>query len=121
VVDPFDLAYLRLSQDFAAAVGVKKVLTTVPVRRPSPEWFVRTHPDPAYRLPTVLLELKEDREIYLVDRALWAALASERTVSTRLLTTAINRQGVVFLWPNRLPGPDGKIDAWGRSALEAAE
>ena len=37
------------------------------------------------------------------------------------LYTAINRQGVVFLWPVRLPGPDGKVNEWWRSAGEAAE
>src|SRR5436305_101953 len=43
--DPFDLDSLRLSQDFASAVGVKQLITTVPVRKPSKEWFVRTYPD----------------------------------------------------------------------------
>ena len=57
--DPFDLASLRLSQDFASAVGVKKLVTTIPVKKPSKEWFVRTHPDPDYRLQTAVLELKE--------------------------------------------------------------
>jgi hypothetical protein len=36
------------------------------------------------------------------------------------LFTAINRQGVLFLWPIRLPGADGKLDTWSQSALEAA-
>jgi hypothetical protein len=27
----------------------------------------------------------------------------------------------VFLWPVRLPGPDGKLNEWWRSAAEAAE
>ena len=34
---------------------------------------------------------------------------------------AINKQGVVFIWPVRLPGQDGKIDDWSRSAIEAAD
>jgi len=38
-----------------------------------------------------------------------------------LLHAAINRQGVTFLWPVKLPGPDGKINEWHRSAQEAAE
>jgi hypothetical protein len=38
-----------------------------------------------------------------------------------VIYTAINRQGVVFLYPIRLPGPDGKIDDWNRGALEAAQ
>ena len=119
--DPFDLASLRLSQDFASAGGVKRVVMTVPVRKPSKEWFVRTHPDKDYRLQTAVLELKEDREVYLVTQGLWAELASETTFSPRLLVTSVSRQGVLFLWPIRLPGPDGRLDDWSRSALDAAD
>jgi len=118
--DPFDLTRLRLSQDFLGAAGVKKVLTTCPVRKPSKEWFVRVHPDTAYHLQTCVIELKEDNEVYLVDRPLWGHLVSESTFSPRALFTSINRQNVLFLWPIRLPGPDGKLDDWNRSALEAA-
>jgi hypothetical protein len=119
--DPFDPARLRLDQDFGAKLGVKKLLTTVPVRKPSKETFVRTHPDSAYSLTTGVIELKEDQEIYLVDPCLWPALAEETTFTPRLLVTAVTRQGALFLWPIRLPGPDGKIDDWNRSALVAAE
>lgn len=118
--DPFDPERLRLSQDFAAGLGVKKALLTVPVRKPAKEWWVQVHPDPDFRLQTAVLELKEDRETYLVDPSLWPELATESTFSPRGLFTAVNRQGVLFLWPVRLPGPDGKIDEWSRSALEAA-
>ena len=118
--DPFDPASLRLSQDFAANLGVKKALVTVPVRKPDKAWFVRVHPDEGYSLQTCVIELKEDREIYLVAPALWPALAGEPTLSPRALFTAVNKQGVVFLWPVRLPGADGKLDSWSQSALEAA-
>ena len=65
--NPFDPASLRLDQNFADTVGVKKLLTTVPVRKPNRQDFVRVHPDPAYRLtPAAIIELKEDREVYLV-------------------------------------------------------
>ena len=118
--DPFNLASLRLTQDFASTVGVKKLVTTIPVKKPSKEWFVRTHPDPAYWLQTAVLELKEDRETYLVAPGLWPGLTSDPTFSPRELVTAINRQGVLFLWPIRLPGADGKLDDWSRSAMDAA-
>jgi hypothetical protein len=118
--DPFDPARLRLSQDFLAAAGVKKLLTTVPVRKPSKEWFVRCHPDPAYRIETCVIELKEDNETYLVDPQLWPELAGESTFSPRALITSVNKQNTVFLWPVRLPGPDGRHDDWSKSALEAA-
>lgn len=118
--DPFDLSKLRLSQDFVASAGIKKILTTVPTRKPSKEWFVQTHPDQNYRIQTYVIELKEDSETYLVVPELWPNLSMETTFSPRLLITSINRQGVLFLWPIRLPSADGRHDEWSRSALEAA-
>ena len=95
-------------------------MTAVPVRKPPKECFVRTHRDESYWLRTHVLELKEDREIYLVDPALWPTLACESTFGPRLLVTTVTRQGVLLLWPIRLPGHDERIDEWNRSALEAA-
>lgn len=119
--DPFDPARLRLSQDFGASLGVRTVLTRVPVDKPPKSWWVRTHPDQAYRLPTGLLEAGDDRERYLVDPALWPELAAEPAFFPVLLITSVSRQGVAFLWPIKLPGPDGKPNPWHQSALDAAE
>lgn len=69
-----------------------------------------------------MIELKDERgETYLVAPSLWGELACENTFSFRQLLTAVNRQGVVFLWPIKLPGPDGRQDEWSPSALEAAD
>ena len=40
--NPFDPAALRLDQSYADTVGVKKLLTTVPVRKPNRQDFVRS-------------------------------------------------------------------------------
>ena len=117
--DPFNPAALRLSQDFAATAGVKKLLTRVPVRKPTRQEFVRVHPGEDYRLTTTALELKEDRDTYLVAPLMREDLLSEAVPVTLFL--AINRQRVIFLWPCRLPGPDGRSNPWHTSALEAAE
>jgi hypothetical protein len=117
--DPFDPSRLRLSQNFTATVGVKKRLTTVPVRKPSKQDFIRVHRDSTYRLETAVLELKDEGETYLVDPNLWPELAGE--LIPKVLYLASNRQKVVFLWPIRLPDDEGKLDDWNRSALEAAE
>ena len=101
-------------------VGVKKLLTTVPVRKPNRQDFVRVHPDAAYRLiPAAIIELKEDREVYLVTPRMAIELPGEFAAAA--LFTTINRQGVLHLWPVKLPGPDGKHNEWHRSAAEAAE
>ena len=119
--DPFDPASLRISPDFATNAGVRRHLLNIPIRKPTKESFVRTHPDPAYSLETLILELKDsDREMYLVAPHLRADLASEPTVGPRRLITSVDRQGNAFLWPIRVPAPDGRVDTWNQSALEAA-
>ena len=117
--DPFDLASLRLNPSFLETAGVKKLLTTVPARRPNPQDFVRVHPSPEYRADFALIDLKDEREDYLVRPEVLPDLAGEVVFKT--IFTAINRQGVVFLWPVRLPAPDDRKTEWPRSAREGAE
>ena len=75
--DPFNLNKLRLSQDFDANLGVKKALLTVPVRKPNRQEFIRVHPGEDWRLATMILELKEKGETFLVDQNLWGDLQQE--------------------------------------------
>src|SRR5579864_3919965 len=119
-LDPFDPARLRMDQNYEERAGVTKLLITVPVHKPKNTWFVRTHPDENYRLTTGVIELKDDNEIYLVDRSLWPELVREPTFGERLLWVATNVQKVLFLWPLHLPGPDGKINSWHGSELKVA-
>jgi hypothetical protein len=117
--DLFDLARLRIGQNFTETVGVKKGLLTVPVRKPSTtQTFIRVHPDEAYRETFAVLEQKEDRTNYIVLPEIAEQIPGE--VVAKQLFTTIDRQGIVSLWPIRLPGPDGRLDAWNRAALEAA-
>src|SRR5262245_40731166 len=118
-LDPFDLASLRLNSSFTETAGVTKLLTTVPARRPSPQDFVRVHPAAEYRADFAMVDLKEDREDFLVRPEILPELAGEVVFKT--IYTALNRQGVVFLWPVWLPAPDGRRNDWARSAREAAE
>ena len=119
-LNPFDPAALRLDQSFAETAGVKKLLTTVPVRKPNRQDFVRVHPGADYRLtPAATIQLKEDRETYLVTPAMASELPGEFAAVT--LFTTMNRQGVLQLWPVKLPGADGKHNEWHRSEAEAAE
>jgi hypothetical protein len=117
--DPFDPASLRLSQDFGAMVGGEKVLSTVPVRKPSRENWFRVHPDEAYRLDTIVCELKEDSETFLLSGELRGLLGTEPTLRAVTLYTCIDRANNVFLWPIPLPGSDGKDNPWHQSAREA--
>jgi hypothetical protein len=117
--DPYDLETLRLDPSFLEMAGVKKVLATVPVGRPHPQDFVRVRPGKEYRNTFAVVDWKEDREFYVVVPTVAAELPGE-CVSVALYT-CINRQGVVRLWPIKLPGPDGRVIEWHRSQAEAAE
>jgi uncharacterized protein YbdZ (MbtH family) len=115
----FDLKNLRLDQNFVETAGVKRLLTTVPVRKPGKQDYVRVHPHPDYRANVALLELKDDREIYLLTPAMALELPGEFFMATLYVT--INRQNVLSLWPVKLPAPDGRQLEWHRSAAQAAE
>ena len=78
------------------------------------------HPEDSWRLQTAVLEVKDDNETYLVAPQFWPELMSRGEIIPKILFTAISKQGVVFLWPIRLPGEDDRLDSWNQSALEAA-
>jgi hypothetical protein len=115
----FNFDKLRLSQNFSEIVGVKKALLTVPVRKPNRQEFIRIRPGEEWRFETAVLELKQERETYLIDSELWNELPGE--IIPKVLFTTINRQGTLTLWPVKLPDQDGRHDQWSRSALEAAK
>jgi len=120
--DPtIDLDRLRLSQNFADVVGVKKQLSVVQVRKPDRQSWIRVRSEPEWSLTTATLTVKEERgaETYILDRGLWESLPGE--LKPTMLVVGISRQEVVFMWPLRLPGSDGRSDPWIRSALVAAE
>jgi hypothetical protein len=119
--DPFDPTALHLGADYSEGLGVRKVISTVPVRKPNKsEWF-QVRPGPAWRLQTALLEVEAgvDRAVYLVAKHLWADLSGE--IAPALVLTCTNRAGDLFLWRVKLPGPDGRTNTWTESALRIAQ
>ncbi len=115
-----DLESLRARQDFVGQTGVKKILGTVPVRRPGPQDFFRVRPEREFRFEFHCIELRDDNEIYIVDQSMVRDLASEITLRT--FYTVMTRQGVLTLWPAKTPNPDGGLGyEWQISAMRAAE
>ena len=88
-------------------------------RKPNRHEFVRVRPGEDCRLQTAIFEDKVSRDTYLVDRSLYAELGVE--IFPVCLFTTITRQGDLFLWKVRLPGADGRSNAWNESALAAAQ
>jgi hypothetical protein len=119
VLNPFSPENLRIDLNFTEGVGVKKAIITVPVKKPNGQDFIRVHPSPDFRLAVAIIELRDDRESFLVPPSIARDIPGEYLTVT--MHTCINRQGVLFLWPVRLPGADGRQLEWHRSAAEAAE
>jgi len=119
--DPFDPASLRLDADYSEGLGVRKVITTVPNRKPNKsEWF-RVRPGEEWQLQTAVLELEKgvERMTYLVAPSLRTELSGE--VTPALLLTCVNRANDLFIWRVKLPGSDGRSNTWTDSALQIAK
>ena len=115
--NPFDPDNLRITGD-VNTVGAEKLLVRVKVRKPSKQEYFRIHNGPDYRLPCAILEIKDEREVYLVTPDVLPVLAEDvRHVELRLCQ---NRQGIPFLWHVPMPSPDGLTNSWHESAREAA-
>jgi hypothetical protein len=117
--DPFDLEALRLDPAYEKAAGVRKVVTTVPVRKPHDQEWIRVHPDPAYRGNFSCIRMKDEGEYFLVTPQIARDFEAEITPVT--LYTCMNTSGVPILWPIRLTSPDGRQSTWAASAHEAAQ
>lgn len=117
--NPFDPASLRIDPSQDIELGAKKLITSVDVRKPSPQDFFRTHPGADYRMLVAIVELKGTREIYAVVPAVANLIPDEiKRVELRLYIT---RAGVISLWPVAVPTSDGRENAWHTSARFAAE
>ena len=121
--DPFDLKALREPQSL---VQVRKRRLSVPARKkPNRLDFVRTHPDPEYRVTLPIFRPGKsdsggDEEMYFVHATVLGEMMSECRMHT--IFTAVNLQGNVFLWCVPLPLDDGKEpNTWLMTNRAAAE
>lgn len=114
-----DLKSLRLSANFGATLGVKKLLNNVPVSKPKKPQFFRTHASNEMTFPAMILENKEARESYVVVTEV--AQEISELVRPVMLHAAIDRQNNVFLVPVPLPGEDGTRNPWHESLAQAVE
>ncbi|MBU9171550.1 MULTISPECIES: hypothetical protein [Burkholderia] len=90
----------------------------VPIRKPSPQAYVRVNPNPDWTIPVAVVELKEDNDVYLVRPELYPALAQE--AKAKQLYVGVTRDGNPFVWLVNMPGPDGRLDTWSQSAHAGA-
>ena len=119
VPNPFDPARLRIGQRFEEGADVRQVLVSVQVRKPQRQEFIRVNPDPEMSIAVALLELKSERQTFIVDPALAPTLPGEAV--SKMLYTAVTTTGNVFLWPVKLPDEQDSLDEWNAVSHQAAE
>jgi hypothetical protein len=110
--DPFDPEALRLTGDALSNRNVKRHHLSLQVRNPDRAWWVRAHPDPAYRLLTGVIELRGDRGsgVFLVAPAFRDELAADPCYRAKLLVLAVNTQKLPFIWGLNLQDDTRKND-----------
>jgi len=114
-----NLNALRLPTNYGANLGVKKLLSIIPVCKPRKNQFFRTNQSAEMKFPTTILELKEIGETYVVTPDV-AQNISELVRPVELFA-AIDRQNNVFLIPVPLPDESGNRNQWHESLLAAIE
>jgi hypothetical protein len=97
-------------------IGQKLVSRNVPIRKPGALEYFRTHP--AQCLDTIVVEDKENREVYFATPAVMGVLVAQGLAKTKRLVRIITRQGVNAVWPIGIED-DGRINSWYESAREA--
>jgi hypothetical protein len=120
IPDPFAPENLRLDQSFSETVSVKKLLTTIPVRKPSRQVFFRVHPSPEYREMFPIIDLKDDREEFIVHKAVLPDLATEvvhkQASIARMRSSLISSQCF-----RKIPSIDTSIGVpWWSKAVQSA-
>lgn len=118
-IESLSLEKFRLSQSFNTSVGVKKQLSTIPVRKPNKTGFIRVKlQEVGEAYECYVLENKEMDETYLIIPELAEEIQHELT--PKRLYLAIDKQNNIFIWPVKLPDESGKLDHWNESAHVAA-
>ncbi|WP_419739248.1 hypothetical protein [Ruegeria sp.] len=117
--DPFALDNLTVDGTSMEDLGIERPILVVPVTKPNPQDFFRVHPNPKYHLVARVLELKAEREVYLVTKAVWPLLPGETKLVK--LVTYQTRHGGVALWPLKLAEDGARENPRNISARKAAE
>ena len=112
----------RVGQDYSQLMQQQRKQTTLRVRKPGRQEWIRVHSEEDYRqLARVFVDQQDiGKDVYWIDDDLAATLAPEDTRLVELLAS-INRQGEIFLWQLSVPSGDGRTNDWTASAREIAE
>ena len=95
--DPFNAKALRLPPAFEHNAGVRKVISTIPVRKPHSQEWIRVHPGEEFSENFGVIILKDDNEVYLLHPNMVGAYENEMTRVRIFVCMSMNKN--LFLWP----------------------
>jgi hypothetical protein len=123
--NPFNLKSMALDQKYLEKAGTTKLLTTIPVGKPKSQFFIRVHPDPAFRSVYGILKLSAEGKIgdefYVVDLPLLDELAGEPQLKPHTLYIYVTKQGNLGVWPIPYSEEGGRVNDWARTSTIGAE
>jgi hypothetical protein len=108
-----DLSKLEVQP--GAQVGAREILSTIAVRRPKNNEFVRT--DPTRSLVSQIYEDRDEGETYFIAPHIRPLLIAG--VATKLLVLTVNQVGVPFIWPVPCLEDATRRNLWNESARAA--
>ena len=113
---PIDISLLRIATNYGDKLAVKKILVSVPVRKPNKSTFFRVRDGEDWEFLAFIYENKEVGETYVLAQDM-ADIVPESARPTRLYV-AIDRRGNPMLIPVPLPGEDGRRNPWHESLAQ---
>jgi hypothetical protein len=118
------LAASRLHNALPPAPQTTKRITTIPIRKPEAQDFVRVRRGHTWVHDALVLTYNKDGRKYLDvsgDEALGRELIAKRWAYNTRFYTAIDQYGGLFLWEVHLHDIMGRITEWSTSTMNAAE
>ena len=115
--DPFDPRNFAAASSITGEVGVEKIMTNIPIRKPKKfDWF-RAHGGSEFSLRARTIEDKDNSTTYLVHDS--AAQSCPEMTTLRDLTLCVDRAGNLFYWAVPVVEPGARENQWHSSARRA--
>jgi hypothetical protein len=121
--DPYDPDRYTESVDFTKLAATKPFISQLPVRKPAPDDFIRTHETITFANVPLCSPSAEKGQLYLLDSSNEELFADmQKYTRSYFLYYTVTAEGKLSLWPIVGPHPDtGKWHDSPRTAAIAAE
>lgn len=114
----FDLASIRMDQDFSEGSEVEKAIVSVPIMKPHRHAWINVSNLDSHRHTVGIIEFGKSKEIYVVHPKMAEMLRGKFVLKELFLYQ--NTQRDYFWWAIKKPDESGDLDRWNKSAKRIA-